>query len=95
MLPCAYKSLFGIDCPGCGFQRSFIALLQGNFTESFRLYPATIPVLITVLYLLIDIKYRPVNRKLIKNILFAGVVCIIIVSYGIKMWGVYKHHASA
>ena len=45
MLPCAYKQLFGIDCPTCGAQRSFVLLMEGNFSESFIIYPPLIPVL--------------------------------------------------
>ena len=46
MLPCAYKELFGIDCPACGGQRSFSLLMEGNFLESFLMYPPLIPVLL-------------------------------------------------
>ncbi|WP_090781312.1 DUF2752 domain-containing protein [Pedobacter sp. ok626] len=46
-LRCPFKALTGIDCPGCGFQRSFVALLRGDLHESFHLYPATIPLLLT------------------------------------------------
>lgn len=38
-LPCLFKKYFHVDCPGCGFQRSIIALLKGNFAESFLLFP--------------------------------------------------------
>lgn len=47
LLPCPIKYLIQLDCPGCGFQRSFIALISGNFGESFTLYPPTIPFLIS------------------------------------------------
>lgn len=47
MLPCAYKSLFGIDCPICGAQRSLVFLLKGNLKDSFLMYPPLIPVLLT------------------------------------------------
>lgn len=40
MLPCLSKQLFGMDCPGCGLQRSIAFLLQGNFLEAFKMYPA-------------------------------------------------------
>ncbi len=36
-----------MDCPGCGFQRSFFALLEGDLQRSFHLYPATVPLLLT------------------------------------------------
>jgi len=92
MLPCMYKSIFGIDCPGCGFQRSCIALLRGHWKESLAFYPATIPILITAIFLLLNIKYRFSKSKVIKNALYITVGIIIIVSYSIKMWGVYQHH---
>lgn len=47
-MPCYYKELSGIDCPGCGMQRSFIELLQGDFISSFKMYPALLPVLFTL-----------------------------------------------
>jgi hypothetical protein len=37
---CQMKMLTGLDCPGCGLTRSFIALGHGQFTESFRFNPA-------------------------------------------------------
>jgi hypothetical protein len=85
MLPCAYKSMFGIDCPGCGFQRSCIALLRGDLVKSLTLYPATIPLIIAALFLLADAKFHFQNRRTIKNVLFLSVATIIIVSYTIKM----------
>ena len=46
MLPCAYKELFGIDCPTCGAQRSLLLLVEGNLKDSFLIYPPLIPVLV-------------------------------------------------
>lgn len=40
MLPCLNKQLFGIDCPGCGLQRSVLLLFQGEFIAAFHMYPA-------------------------------------------------------
>ncbi|MGS0524465.1 DUF2752 domain-containing protein [Zobellia nedashkovskayae] len=31
MLPCLNKKLFGIDCPGCGLQRSIVLFFKGRF----------------------------------------------------------------
>jgi len=86
MLPCAYKSIFGIDCPGCGFQRSFIALLKGDWKDSFLLYPATVPILFTAAFLLFNLAFRINNGKRIRKYLFIGVGLIVFVSYGVKMW---------
>ncbi len=51
-LPCPFKSLTGIDCPGCGFQRSLYALIEGNWAESYHLYPPTVPLLALALFAL-------------------------------------------
>ncbi|WP_198659628.1 DUF2752 domain-containing protein [Nubsella zeaxanthinifaciens] len=49
LIPCPFKYLFKIDCPGCGFQRSVLALIKGDFPASFELYPPTVPFLLSVL----------------------------------------------
>ena len=46
MLPCLSKQLFGLDCPGCGLQRSVALLLKGEFVESFLMYPGLIPMML-------------------------------------------------
>jgi hypothetical protein len=51
MLSCSWKESFGIECPTCGFQRSFIELIQGDIVESILLFPATIPLIVTFLIL--------------------------------------------
>src|ERR1700733_9599500 len=93
MLPCAYKSMFGIDCPTCGFQRSFIALLKGDWKDSFFLYPATVPILLTAAFLLSDLVLRLNNGKVIRKYLFISVGLIVFVSYGVKMFRVIVYHS--
>jgi hypothetical protein len=39
---CPFKWITGLDCPGCGFQRSLWALIQGHFMQSFDIYPPTL-----------------------------------------------------
>jgi len=57
-LPCPVKHFFKIDCPGCGLQRSLIALLKGNLQLSFHYHPATIPLLLFFLFAGLHLKYR-------------------------------------
>ncbi len=40
MLPCLNKQLFGLDCMGCGMQRSIALLLNGDFIAAFQMCPA-------------------------------------------------------
>jgi len=46
MLPCFSKTLFGMECLGCGFQRSLFLLCQGEFLAAFKMYPAIYTTLI-------------------------------------------------
>lgn len=50
MLDCAWKKTTGLDCPGCGMQRSFDQLVHGNLIESLQLFPALLPLIFLVLY---------------------------------------------
>jgi hypothetical protein len=40
MLPCVNKTLFGMDCMGCGLQRSIALIFKGEFINAFLMYPA-------------------------------------------------------
>jgi len=54
MLPCFSKKIFGVDCPGCGIQRSIALLFQGEFVAAFKMYPAIYSLLMLFGFLLID-----------------------------------------
>ena len=85
MLPCAYKSLLGIDCPACGLQRSFIQFMKGNFSESLAIYPP----LPAVLSFFILLAVYGVNKKLVsKKLLVTSswvMLAIVMVSYIVKL----------
>lgn len=85
LLPCPFKTLTGFDCPGCGFQRSVLALLKGDFILSFHLYPATVPILFLALFLLLKMKFPINQREMIRKILLGIVAVIVIVSYAFKV----------
>jgi len=83
MLPCLNKALFGIDCPGCGAQRAFIMVLQGDFKSAFYLYPA-IYSLILLGIVLIASRFYSMKARLI-HVLIGVNVLTIIISYIVKM----------
>jgi hypothetical protein len=85
LLTCPYKAMSGLDCPGCGMQRSFIALLRGNIAESFSLYPALIPFLLTLIFLVLHLKFRFKNGAMILMYSFIATVAVIVVSFIIKV----------
>ncbi|QXP64920.1 DUF2752 domain-containing protein [Polaribacter sp. R2A056_3_33] len=85
LLPCLNKSLFGIDCPGCGIQRAFMLLIKGDFVAAFKMYPAIYTLLLFGLFILITFKSRFKNKQKI-IISFATInVLVIVISYCIKM----------
>jgi hypothetical protein len=48
MIPCVFKTLFGIECLGCGLQRALVLLFKGDLLGAFYMYPAVYMVLLFV-----------------------------------------------
>ena len=85
MIPCVSKKLFGIDCPGCGMQRSLMMVFQGDFTDAFKMFPAiytTIP-----LFLFIGLHFIDKRRNYHKLIVPFAIVnaAVMIVAYIYKL----------
>jgi hypothetical protein len=87
LLACPFKKLTGIDCPGCGFQRSVIELLQGNLNQSLHYYPATIPLLITASLFIIDKQLIFANKEWVKKGVVMFTAFVIAGSYILKISG--------
>jgi len=85
MIPCLNKKMFGIDCLGCGMQRSLLLLLKGEFVEAFKMYPAIYTLVFLGLFILINFKMKFKKSKQIIITLATINVLIIIISYIIKM----------
>ncbi|MCC8146663.1 MAG: DUF2752 domain-containing protein [Bacteroidales bacterium] len=85
LLTCPSKHLFHMDCPGCGLQRSILALLEGDFTKSFALYPATIPIIVLLSYTALHIKLDFRYGSLIIKWGYIACTAIIMISYLYKI----------
>lgn len=79
--PCLFKSIFGLDCPGCGTQRAIIELLKGNFTESLKAWPALLPVTLMLCYLALFLVFRFKNGHKILIVFFIVNAIIITGNY--------------
>lgn len=76
-LPCIFKGIFGIDCPGCGFQRAVLLLLKGDIGGSVSTWPALIPLLFFMMLSAARISgMKKISAEYLKN---AGFVCLIII----------------
>ncbi|SDW13406.1 DUF2752 domain-containing protein [Flagellimonas zhangzhouensis] len=85
MLPCLNKKLFGLDCPGCGMQRSVDLLLHGRFVDAFHMYPAVYPIIFLLLFLTTNLFVKFKFAQQIKLVLMLITAGTIIVSYVLKM----------
>jgi Protein of unknown function (DUF2752) len=85
LLPCAFKTLFGFDCPVCGFQRAFLLMLEGRFSDSFKEYPPLIPCLLFILIIAIYV----INKRFVKPLIIKtsciSILAIIAINYFIKI----------
>lgn len=85
MLPCLNKKLFGIDCMGCGMQRSVSLIFQGEFTAAFNMYPAIYSLIALFIFILINFFFKFKHSNKIIGILAILSVSTIITSYIIKI----------
>lgn len=81
MLPCMNKSLFGVDCLGCGTQRAILLISKGEFIEAFYMFPA---IYTTILFFLIlGLNFIDKSRNYHKIIISLAILnaVIMIISY--------------
>ncbi|HRO45099.1 DUF2752 domain-containing protein [Agriterribacter sp.] len=88
MLICPSVKYWGMICPGCGMQRSLIALLKGDFLSSLLLYPALLPLIILIAYALLHLKYKFTGGA--KNIIVMQVVVVSIITAH-YIYKIYTH----
>ena len=83
MLPCPIKHLTGVDCLGCGIQRSLKLLFEFNFVDSFKMYPPLITgILLTFMFCVLNLF---LNKNLKTNTLVKGILTTVIINYIIKL----------
>ena len=86
---CAFKAIFGLDCPTCGMTRSFISISRFDFKEAFKYNPISFLAYILILF---QIPYRifliisKVDVKKIKwlDISMLAYVCVFFVALAIN-----------
>jgi len=84
---CVFKYMTGYDCPGCGSQRAFHALLNLDIPSAFKINPL---VVIAIPYLLLFIlitapkepgKWALKCRRLVYGPIALYLVCAIVISF--------------
>lgn len=84
LLTCPMKQLTGLDCPGCGFQRSGIELMRGELLHSLQLFPALIPFMLTWLLLFAHLVFKFKKGALYVRISFITTAVILFGNFIIK-----------
>jgi len=81
MFPCFYKKYLGIECPGCGMQQALIELLKGNFIDSLKAYPALLPIIFILVYLILHLIFKFEKGAFYLKISFIFIVSIIVINF--------------
>lgn len=85
LLTCPSKKFFYLDCPGCGLQRSVLALIKGDMAASWNLYPPTLFILVTLIFLLLHLTFSFKQGACILKILFIITVAVMAINYIYKI----------
>lgn len=86
MIPCLSKKMFGIDCFGCGIQRSIVLLFQGEFEAAFYMYPAIYSMLLFLGFIGLQLIHK--NKNYHPIIVTLGIITAIVMvgSYFYKLF---------
>lgn len=85
MLPCLNKKLLGVECLGCGLQRSISLILQGEFVEAFKMYPGVYGLIVLFFFIGINIFFKFKHSNKIIGALAIITLATVVVSYIIKL----------
>ena len=85
MLPCMNKTIFGVDCMGCGTQRALHLLLQGEFVEAYKMFPAIYTLILFAIVLFLH--FIDKKRNYLKLISLLAIVngVLMIINYFYKI----------
>lgn len=78
---CPIKALTGLNCPGCGITRMFVALFHGDIYQAFRYNPLVFIELPIIAILILLYRFNKKSRKVV-NILFI-ILLVITIVYGV------------
>jgi len=82
---CRFHEETGLLCPGCGLQRSVIALLKGDLIESFLLFPPLLPLLAMFSFLAVHLIFKLRHGAMVLKIMYIANVAIILINFIIKL----------
>ncbi|MEI6420763.1 MAG: DUF2752 domain-containing protein [Lentisphaerota bacterium] len=79
---CYFRKITGLDCPGCGLTRGFIAFCHADFAEAFRVNALTYLVVPFFAYRLIRSVSATIFKKYIDiSLPLFGIISIVILAF--------------
>ena len=84
-MECFWVKNFGVQCPGCGVQRSFSLLINGDILNSIIMFPALIPTIIMFCFLLTHLFFRFKNGQIVILNLLKLNALLIFLNYTIRI----------
>ena len=82
---CSFREHVGIECPGCGLQRSILALLRGDLVESILQFPALLPLMAMFAFLGIHLVFKFKHGAFVLKMFYITNISIIIMNYIYKL----------
>lgn len=84
MISCPTKKFLGFDCFGCGTQRAFAMLLEGDFKGAFDLFPAIYTLVLFVFFVALHFLDR--SRSYSKILIALAIInaIVMVTSYFLK-----------
>jgi len=87
MIPCYFKLMFGINCPGCGLQRAIIFLLKGELWASVQMYPPLLPIIFTLGLHFFNKRFTYANQAQIFKVVAWLLCALVSVNFIVKLLG--------
>ena len=82
-LPCIFKGVTGIPCPGCGMTRACLAILQGEFSTAWRYHPFSFLLIGLTILIVFQPEYTQetwVSISLIKQKIIVSILILLCLS---------------
>lgn len=78
MLPCVNKQILGFECSGCGIQRAFYLLIDGEFINAFYMYPAIYTLIVFATIVVVSLFYKfKYSNKIISILAIINILIIL------------------
>ncbi|WP_136668179.1 DUF2752 domain-containing protein [Flavobacterium sp. H122] len=76
LIPCISKTLFGVECLGCGAQRALLLIFQGRFIDAFKMFPAIYTAIL--FFIIAGVYFISKNKNQLSLLKFFGILNLVI-----------------